>query len=189
MPLLYPNRVVAASVLLCALMAQGANSVEMPAQLTADTPLRPNPGAAGRASLAGIDVNGNGVRDDLEPFLVQQFGKNVRLLRAMSNIVISLQAAIDADTLQKSRRAHSMMIISSECLAASGEDVLSLQKKMEELIEMVIDTPERNSAMEAHQSRIEDQLFMMRNSISWEAYCENRADLINLDVPYQPRRE
>ena len=69
-----------------------------PLQLTIDTVLPPDPGAAGKQTLAGIDSNQNCVRDYVELFLLRFFSRDARLLRGMANVAIINQAAILATT-------------------------------------------------------------------------------------------
>ncbi|WP_317201755.1 hypothetical protein [Janthinobacterium sp.] len=181
-----------AATLLCALAASPAQaqaSAGAPPQLSADTPPPAPPGAAGKATLAGVDANGNGVRDDLEPFLLSHFGKRPQVLRAVSNFAISVQAAISTSTEQESSRAHSMAIRAGECFGgaegAAGEDAAT----MEELGGLLMNTPQREAAMRAHTERIANLNFAVRNNPRWEAYCLLRADQVDNAAQAEPRRE
>jgi hypothetical protein len=158
-----------------------------PAQLTASTPLPAAPGAAGSATLAGVDTNGNAVRDDLEPFLQQYFGSKPRLLRAMSNMLIGLQATITATTPQQSARAQLMTIRATECLMAVKADLPKDDARDSKMVALLVNTPERTAAIAAHQARIREQTFTMRELEEWEVACDVRADLADRSFPIPPR--
>lgn len=161
----------------------------VPLQLTIDTVLPPDPGAAGKQTLAGIDHNDNGVRDDVELFLRRHFSRDARLLRGMANVAISNQAAILATTPWESSHAHSMAIRSSECLAGLGELVPEDASKVGEVMALLVNTPQRKEAIQAHGARLANMTFVMRQEATWEPYCMERADLAGPSVPTQPRRE
>jgi hypothetical protein len=171
------HRLTSQAIFLGVLACVNALAAAAPNRLSANSPLPPNPGLAGKATLAGIDANSNGVRDDLEPFIQQHFRTKPRVLAAVSNVVISLQAGITARTSAESIRAQSMMIKHSECLAASGTLTQRELEFMLELFQKIADTPERNSAVEAHQQRVAEETFLTQNAPAWEAYCDVRADL------------
>ena len=185
-----PRLLLANCLVLGVLFAQNAASADAPMQLTAKTARPSNSGTVGVDSLAGVDANHNGVRDDLEEAIVRDFGRDARRLRAVSNIVISLQAAIMAGTASESLRAHSMTLVSSECLAALGAMGPEERNKLEKLFEAIVDTPPRTAAAEAHQQRIADEFFAVNRQPVWGAHCETRADLLQAGSgPFMPRRQ
>ena len=172
-----------------ALVSPGAVLAAAPLQLTIDTVLPPDPGAAGKQTLAGIDSNDNGVRDDVELFLLRHFSRDARLLRGMTNVAISSQAAILATTPRESSHAHSMAIRSSECLAGLGELVPEDENKVAQVMALLVNTPQRKEAIQAHGARLANMTFVMRQETEWEPYCMERADLVGPSVQTQPRRE
>ncbi len=180
-----------AVLLLCALAAApaSAQAAAAPPQLSADTPPPAPPGAAGKATLAGVDANGNGVRDDLEPFLLSHFGKRPQVLRAVANFAISVQAAMSASTEQESSRAHSMAIRAGECFGGAEGAAAEDAATMEELGGLLMNTPQREAAMRAHTERIANLNFAVRNNPRWEAYCLLRADQVDNAAQGEPRRE
>lgn len=184
-----PRRLASNCVFLCLLVTQTACLADVPGLLTADSPRATPPGAAGKKTLAGIDANRNGVRDDVEPFLIQHFGKNPRALRAASNVVIGMQSTITANTQQESLRAQSMMIRSLECLGALGEEALGEPERMGEVFSMLVDTPQRKLASGKHSLRIgiPDYEKTVRADQTWGAHCEVRADLVSDDPHVAPR--
>jgi hypothetical protein len=181
MPMKPPSlrRIAATAALLSTLLMHGASAADSPSQLTADTRLPPNPGVAGQMTLAGVDSNGNAVRDDLEPYIVQHFGQKPLVLRAVTNIAISMQASMLAGSDVESSTAESMMIRSAECLRSINGQIATQTDKVQQLLEMVVNTPDRKEAMRIHDERVATQHFAVRNEPSWDAYCTQRADLVN----------
>ncbi len=185
----YAGRMAATALLLCALGAAVAAPAGAPPQLTAATAPPASPGAAGMATVAGIDTNANGVRDDMEPFLLQHFGKKPQVLRAMSNLIIGLQSTMTATTLMDASRAHSMTLRATECLLAVKDQLTPDQSRDEKMIALLVNTPERSAAIAAHKERIGQQVFAMRELDEWEAMCNLRADLVDHNGAAMPRRE
>lgn len=179
-----------AAILLCALAASPARAAAVaPPQLGADTAPPAPTAEAGKATLAGLDANGNGVRDDLEAFLLSHFGKRPQVLRAASNFTISVQAAMLANTEQESSRAHSMTIRAGECFGGAEGIAAKDAAAMEELGGLLMNTPQREAAMRAHGERIANLNFAVRNKPRWEAYCLLRADQVDNAAQAEPRRE
>lgn len=56
--------------------------------------LPPDPGAAGEATLAGIDANGNGIRDDVERWIYQTYPDSEKLRQALIQEYYPLQNMI-----------------------------------------------------------------------------------------------
>lgn len=184
------THLAAASALLLTLYLPGAaRAAGPPPQLTASAPLPADPGAAGMATVEGIDANGNAVRDDMEPFLVQHFGKKPQVLRAMSNLLIGLQATMTATTLHQSSRAQSMTIRATECLMTVQSQLPKDAARDEKMVSLLVNTPARTAAIAAHKARIGEQVFAMRELEEWEAVCYVRADLVDALALGMPRRE
>lgn len=160
----------------CLLLSQGAYAIDEAELLTKGVPAVPEPGDAGKRTLAGIDSNHNAVRDDLEKYLLTEYGNRPKALRAVSNMVIGLQAGIVATSDETSARAHSMFIRSAECYRASGDLSHGDEERLQELMKMLVNTPERTAAMVAHQQRISEQDFAIQIDPAWDEYCNRRAD-------------
>ena len=142
-------------------------------------PLAPNAGefpTASAASLRGTDANNNGIRDDIEPFLAANFGKDERVFRTIANMVISMQYAIQSTNDSESSRAHSMHIRAGECLLSLAAQMRSYLPAFKELDEMVVNTPERVAAWDAHQERIASKSFAVSEAPQWHDGCLKRVD-------------
>ncbi len=72
---------------------EGASTREcVPQQLLDKLP--PDPGRSGKETLAGVDSDGDGVRDDVQRFIVENYGYSERGVRALNNLARSYQVEI-----------------------------------------------------------------------------------------------
>lgn len=152
-----------------------AASLACSGALAADAGNAASPG--GLAEIAGPDRNDNGIRDDLEAFVTKTFGDDARVLRGVQNVLIASRYALGATDKQSSSAAHSMNIRSSECLGALIREGKGINiRAIEELPEMIANTPERVAAMEAHVLRIRDVNFVVNHAPEWGEWCEGAVD-------------
>lgn len=114
-------------------------------------PLPPDPGAAGMTTLAGIDSDGDGVRDDVQRYIALTYPQSAKTRAALTQLAKAVQSQflnastkslVVADTLAWS--------YASECLdsviASSDADVAGLSKSMEidnALEAQILNTPDR----------------------------------------------
>ena len=97
----------------------------------------PEPSATiNNATLAGVDINGNGVRDDVERKIATQFGSDKIKFNAVMVHEATLQSAITEKTADKVQ-AH---VLSVSCL----ED--SLLNAVDKLEKLILNTPARQRA-------------------------------------------
>jgi hypothetical protein len=64
--------------------------------------LPPDPGPAGMQTLAGIDSDGDGVRDDVQRWIAVTYASSVKIQSALTQYVKSLQALLTATSSQQS---------------------------------------------------------------------------------------
>lgn len=81
-------------------------------------PLPPDPGDAGKATMAGVDSDGDGVRDDIERWIVLNYENSARIRAALYQEAVAIQQAI----LSSSNRPQAMAALNAEfggrlCLA------------------------------------------------------------------------
>lgn len=146
-----------------------APAIEMP----------PDPGDAGRATLAGIDSNGNGVRDDLERHVAQHFGSDERVLRAVANAVIATQQGILATDAEESAAAQAMLLHAGDCMGAIAPGLAPYGDALWRLRPLIDDTPERREAMAAHMARVLRMDIAVREERRWDERCAARIDEVN----------
>lgn len=143
-----------------------APAIEMP----------PDPGEAGRATLAGIDSNDNGVRDDLERHIARHFGRDERVLRAVANAVIATQQGILATDADESAAAQAMLLHAGDCMDAIAPQLASYGDALWRLRPLIDDTPERKQAMAAHMARVLRSAAVVKPEPGWSERCAGRID-------------
>jgi hypothetical protein len=169
------------------LVAVGANSAETKTGTVAELPA--DPGAAGGKTLAGIDANGNGVRDDIELYVAANFGKDEKVMGVLANMAISFQHGMLATSDSESSKAYSMLLRSGECLQSIGERVMAYSKELQKIDTMLTNTPQREQAWLAHTKRLENMYFAVRNNPTWDDGCMKRVDQEMRGAQAYPRRE
>ena len=169
-------RLVAAIFLSLGLLAGAGSVAASPAWLDQAAELPPDPGEAGRATLAGVDANDNGVRDDLERHISQHFGDDSRVRRAVANAVIATQQGILATGDDDSRAAQAMLLHVGDCMGAIGPVLAPYGDALWRLRRLIDDTPERRQALEAHMARVMRMDEIVRKEQGWGERCERRVD-------------
>ncbi|GGY79352.1 hypothetical protein ACFFTM_11515 [Pseudoduganella plicata] len=167
---------VAAIVLSFGLLAGTARAAAVPAWPNLAAELPSGPGDAGCATLAGVDVNDNGVRDDLERHIAQHFGDDPRVRRAVANAVIATQQGILATDDDDSRAAQTMLLHVGDCMGAIGPILAPYGDALWRLRRLIDDTPERRAALEAHMGRVMRMDDIAREEPGWGERCERRVD-------------
>ena len=70
---------------------------QVDAQTAQSGGLPPDPGEAGKVTVAGVDSNGNGVRDDIERYIALTYPNSEKTRRALTDFAIGMQAALLSD--------------------------------------------------------------------------------------------
>lgn len=170
------RRTAAAIFLSFGLLAGAGPAAARPVPADQAAELPPDPGDAGRATLAGVDVNDNGVRDDLERYIAQHFGDDPRVLRAVANAVIATQHGILSTDDHESRSAQAMLLRVGDCMGAIGPALAPYGDALLRLRRRIDDTPERRQALEAHMARVMRMNDSVRVEQGWDECCERRVD-------------
>ncbi len=138
--------------------------------------LPPDPGEAGRETLAGVDSNDNGIRDDLERHIARHFGSRTRVVRAVENAVIATQYGILATGDDDSRHALAMLTHAGDCMGAIAADLAPYGDALWGLRRMIDDTPERREAMARHMARVLRLHVVVKEQHGWTERCDGRVD-------------
>ena len=162
---------IAAAVLSLSLLAAAS-----PAWSGRGAELPPDPGAAGRVTLAGIDTNDNGVRDDLERYIAQHFGHADKVQRAVANAVIATQYGMLATDDDGSRAAQAMLLHVGDCMGVIGAQLAPYGDALLQLRRLIADTPQRHQALEAHLARVTRMDDSVPEEHDWTAHCAARID-------------
>lgn len=111
--------------------------------------LPPHPGRSGKETLAGVDKDGDGVRDDVQRFIVENFGYSERGVRALNNLARSYQAQILAGDLVSQEQVRIMFEQISKdasCLIRSVDKrELTFEKVTRSIWKRMLNTPERRA--------------------------------------------
>lgn len=138
--------------------------------------LPPDPGEAGRETLAGIDTNDNGLRDDLERHIARHFGGDGRVVRAVENAVIASQYGILATNDDDSRHALAMLTHAGDCMGTIAARLAPYGDALWRLRRMIDDTPERKQAMARHMARVLRLHVVIDEQQEWTEHCDGRVD-------------
>ena len=115
----------------------------------------PDPGAAGKQTLQGIDADGDGVRDDVQRFLAQQYGDDLKTYNSAKKVAISLQKEIEVGSgndREAARKQFNQYIIAMACLRQARGDVNNYSRSEQDskvnkkLFALVDNTPARLAA-------------------------------------------
>jgi len=125
-----------------------------------------------KAALLGPDLDGNGLRDDLDDFVQQHFGSDERAARTMRNFVISAQHAMITTTQQQSARVHPMCLHAIACIKGLAEIEPSLNAyAFMELAEKIGNTGFRQDAMREHLLRVDAMRLNSQATPLFDAAC------------------
>lgn len=154
-----------------------------PEAFVRDPALPPDPGEAGRETLAGIDTNENGLRDDLERHIARHFGSDGRVVRAVENAVIASQYGILATNDDDSRHALAMLTHAGDCMGTIAARLGPYGDALLRLRRMIDDTPERKEAMARHMARVLRLHVVVKEQQQWSEHCEGRVDEVVAPPP------
>ncbi len=118
-------------------------------------PVPPDPGPANDATLAGIDANHNGVRDDVERAIAEKYGTNIPQWKAEMQLAASMQAETVADGQNpQAAQANASAVRAGDCEALTffGPDTSQDVRALEFVFYLTVDTPQRYNAFETTAS-------------------------------------
>ena len=124
--------------------------------------------------LAGIDVNGNGIRDDVEIYIRVNFGKSEKEVQALNQFARANQMGLIAKTEVESMKAGMAMMRSFDCqsYATPGSQAWKLVEAI------CLNTAARIDAWQDHERRISGQEFEASNTFDEKASCTFYPDLL-----------
>lgn len=107
--------------------------------------LPPHPGPAGNATVAGVDSNGDGIRDDIEIFIAENYGYSERAVRALRAIARDVQRdLVDPPKTPQEAVARVNARRSIACYVRTVDRELQIRKDpMMDVIAETVNTPER----------------------------------------------
>ena len=124
--------------------------------------------------MTGVDANRNEIRDDVENYIVVNFGTSQKLIQLLNQFAISMQKGLTARSEQESVQAANLTSRAMECkkfIAPDDESWKSVQA-------ITVNTPERFIAWRAHEGRLSGNVFPGRAMREWKTSCSFDPDTL-----------
>ena len=122
--------------------------------------LPPDPGASGKLTLAGVDVDVDGVRDDIQRYIAVNHPDSAKERAALTQDAKVMQAALlDANDKAKSVQHGEEASKSSECLWYTFGSVDVAYQAEISLRAVALNTDERNRAYFLYDSQLGGEVF------------------------------
>jgi len=140
-------------------------------------PLPPDPGPAGKATLQGIDSDGDGLRDDVQRSIALTFPESARTRAAMTQYAVAFLLSLllgngDAGALRENAAEVSRSI---ECIAhVLGADRMSAETQR--LDSLLRNTRPRIDAYITTNARLSGQSFSATPRSRWKSSCSFDVD-------------
>ncbi len=97
--------------------------------------LPPDPGKAGKVTLAGIDVDHDGLRDDVQRWIATNYSHSEKTRAALRQKALALQAYIaDGNDPAQARRDAVAIDKASECLEAIRSDFYYINRDFDAVV-------------------------------------------------------
>jgi hypothetical protein len=134
--------------------------------------LPPDPGAAGKATLGGVDSNGDGVRDDLERYIALTYGGSPATVDALRRTAKAVQGAIlDSASTNASIDHATDLARSVECLeAVRPADAIEVHER---LVAQALDTEARGLAYLAANDQLGGTVYPLAPPSQWAGSCDS----------------
>ncbi|MBM5571606.1 MULTISPECIES: carbohydrate-binding protein [Deefgea] len=137
--------------------------------------LPPDPGAAGKKTLAGIDSDQDGVRDDIQRFLAKEVGQNpVLYKRALQMARDAQQSLFVADTndREKARAVANRWDIAKQCFneinGYKKENYIKDITFKKQFVAFIANTPERMGSYMRYDEMLGGMVFKIHNNVICE---------------------
>ena len=143
------------------LIGCGSSGVSNTTTGTTEIPgLPPNPGEAGKATLAGIDSDHDGVRDDVQRYIATTYPNSAKTRAALTQIAKVMQAALlDATDKEKSILHAEESDRSITCLVYVAGSVSTERQLRLALMPVALNTDARNKAYFMYDDQLGGQVF------------------------------
>lgn len=127
----------------------------------------PDPGAAGKLTLAGIDINNNGVRDDVEIFIATRYASSQKNIQALNQYAIAAQKKILTKNRDDSFAVATLSSRAMECLTY----IHAPRDGWRAVLALTTNTDLRYRAWAAHEGRLSGGAFPSRQIGEWKTSC------------------
>jgi len=148
-------------------LRSGSSTIARPLPVTLAitvVPIPPDPGDAGEQTLEGIDSNGNGLRDDIERYIVVTYPDSARTRMALTQYTLGVQQSLlDTDDRQASRDNFVALSNGNACLFHIQPDAAGAM--ISELMAEVLNTNERSKAWLAAERHLGGQFLTFQEDV------------------------
>lgn len=143
---------------------------ELPIEITiSNIPLPPDPAEEGKQTLEGIDLDGDGLRDDVQRHIVLTYPNSAQTRAALIQISkAKLAALLNANSESKSVRHSNEFAAGAACLHAIIGDFDQSRKIRKELTAKILNTRERVLAHIRYNDQLGGHVFEL---LKGQSHC------------------
>ncbi len=138
--------------------------------------LPPDPGVAGKATIAGIDSDGDGVRDDVQRLIIFSAPDSARHREALKEQAVAIQHALLSQTDQQATDAGVAEIDSIECLDYLGKRNQGIWRQV---LAQMLNTTDRIKAHDTAAARTNGQVFTLLPDNIQNTACSFNMDTLS----------
>lgn len=137
---------------------------------TIPTSLPPDPGASGTATVAGVDRDGDGIRDEIQRYIAFAYAGKPAHIAVMRQTALALQASlIGANSIENSHVSAGKTVRALECLYATDSEQAAAMESA--LFAIFSDTEQRFDRYRLFMSNLEGQSFAIRKESELSSSC------------------
>jgi hypothetical protein len=149
--------------------------VEPPPDPPGNNNLPPDPGEAGKATLEGIDADGDGIRDDIQRYIALTYPESSKTRAALRQAAIALQKTIlESPDEESALNTTELEARASECIRYIHPDEGRNIDNM--LIAEFLNTPERSRAYLEYDSKLGGHVFGTKDLDEYKTSCTFEPD-------------
>lgn len=142
-----------------------------------ESTLPPDPGEAGKTTLAGIDSDGDGIRDDIQRYIALTYPNSHKTRAALRQFTLAVnKATLETLNEESALRNVETMHRAIECLwYLQSEDSI---KMSDSLLAEYLNTPERSQAYLEYDAKLSGHVFGGRDIDEYKYSCTFDPDLM-----------
>ena len=150
---------------------------EPPPDNPGNSTLPPDPGEAGKATLAGIDSDGDGIRDDIQRYIALTYPDSRKTRAALKQFTLALHSAILESPDEESALSNTELEArAGECLwYIHSEDAIIISNL---LMAEYLNTLERSRAYLEYDSKLGGHVFGSKDLDTYKTSCTFDPDLM-----------
>lgn len=139
--------------------------------------LPPDPGVNGKLTLAGVDADADGVRDDIQRYIALTYPNSAKARAALTQATKLMQSELlDASDKSKSMQHAVEDDRSGECLASlRPDDFVNIERALEAKF---LNTEERIRAYLKYNDQLGGEVFSGKPLSEWKTSCAFNPDTL-----------